>query len=135
MFMAGLPPLPPKYKAVVFVGAGLLVLVAISAVEGGRGWFDLRRLEEKQRELETLAFRLAQENQQLREHLRRLNEDDAYVEKLARERLGWIKPGEVVFRVRGMISSARAEEDVGAADAHRLEQPRSLEPTDESRFP
>ena len=112
--MAALPPLPQRYKVIVLAVAGLLTIAAISAAEGSRGWRHLGQLEEKQREFETLAFRLAQENRQLREHLRRLDEDDAYVEKLARERLGWIKPGEVVFRVRGMISSpggSRAEDD------------------------
>ena len=36
----------------------------------------------------------------MREHLQRLETDDAYLEKIARERLGWIKPGELVYRVK-----------------------------------
>jgi cell division protein FtsB len=104
--MSALPPLPTKYKAVAAFGVSALVLVVVSAVYGGRGWMHLQELEVKQRALEELAFRLQQENDQRQEHLRRLANDDSYVEKLAREQLGWIKPGETVYRVRGLTAAA-----------------------------
>ncbi len=46
-----------------------------------------------------MPARKRQSNARVREHLRRLETDDAYLEKLARERLGWIRPGERVYRV------------------------------------
>ncbi len=46
------------------------------------------------------AFELRQHNDQLRDHLASgSSSDDAYLEKMVRERLGWIKPGELVYRV------------------------------------
>ncbi len=130
--MAPLPSLPRKYKAVVLVGVAALIVVGVSAVQGGRGWDDLRQLEAKQRELEALAFQLEQKNQHLRDHLRRLEQDDVYLEKLARERLGWVKPGEVVFRVRGMVKlqpwSSEPENEDGALWA--AESPGTFDPAD-----
>jgi cell division protein FtsB len=97
--MRHLTPLPWKYKAVVGTGIALLALCAVSAVFGSGGVVQLRRLQAEQAQQEATAFDLAQNNARLREHLRRLDSDDAYLEKLARERLGWIKPGERVYRV------------------------------------
>jgi cell division protein FtsB len=94
-----LPPLPRKYKAVVFAGFVLLAVCATFAVFGSRGVVELRALERQQADTEALAFRLEQDNQRRRDHLDRLETDDAYLEKLAREKLGWIKPGEFVYRV------------------------------------
>ncbi len=97
--MRYLPPLPRKYKGVILAGLIVWVMCAVSAVIGSRGVVHLRRLHRQQAAAEAIAFDLAQKNRQLREHLRRLEDDDDYLEKLARERLGWIKPGEIVYHV------------------------------------
>jgi cell division protein FtsB len=94
-----LSPLQAKYKGVVLTGFVLLAVCAVFAVYGSRGVNDLLRFERAQDEAEDVAFRLKQRNQALRRHLQRLEHDDAYLEKLAREKLGWIKPGEMVYRV------------------------------------
>lgn len=88
-----------KHKAVVAVGLLLLVLCAVSAVVGGGGVVDLRRLYAEQAQAEADAYAQAQHNDQLRDHLARLDRDDAYLEKVVRERLGWIRPGERLYRV------------------------------------
>jgi cell division protein FtsB len=94
-----LSPLPWKHKAIVGVGIAALVLCALSAVFGSGGVVHLRRLQAEQAQAEGSAFALAQRNAQLRDHLQRLETDDAYLEKVVRERLGWIKPGELVYHV------------------------------------
>jgi cell division protein FtsB len=96
--MRSLTPLPWKYKTVVAAGFVALALCAVSAVFGSGGVIDLRRLQAEQAQGEATAFALAQRNAELREHMRRLETDDAYLEKVVRERLGWIKPGEIVYR-------------------------------------
>jgi cell division protein FtsB len=88
----------------------VLALCATSAVFDRGGVVDLRRLQAQQAQAEAAAYDLAQRNLRLRDHLERLERDDAYLEKVVRERLGWIKPGEFVYRV---TSSAPAP---GAAD-------------------
>ncbi|MBX3024279.1 septum formation initiator family protein [bacterium] len=88
-----------KYKAVVAVGFVLLGLCAVSAVFGSGGVVQLRRLYTEQSQVEAQAYELARHNQELRDHLARIDADDAYLEKVVRERLGWIKPGERLYRV------------------------------------
>lgn len=43
--------------------------------------------------------RLTVENIRLREEKRRLEEDPVYLEKVAREKMGLIKEGEVVYKI------------------------------------
>jgi len=97
--MGYLTPLPWKYKAVVGAGVVALALCAFSAVFGSGGVVQLHQLQIQQAQAEAAAFTLAQRNARLRDHLQRLEHDDAYLEKVVRERLGWIKPGELVYRV------------------------------------
>jgi cell division protein FtsB len=88
-----------KYKAVVIAGIALLLLCAVSAVFGSGGVVQLQRLYAEQAQAEAQAYGLAQRNQALRDHVARLDSDDGYLEKVVRERLGWIKPGERLYRV------------------------------------
>ena len=97
--MRYLTPLPWKYKAVVGLGLVGLALCAVSAVFGSGGVVQLQRLHVQQAAAEAEAFAMAQRNTRLRDHLQRLETDDAYLEKVVRERLGWIKPGELVYRI------------------------------------
>ena len=82
----------------------LLVFVALvivaDGVVGERGL--LARMRARQ-EYDALAASLARqraENTRLREEVRRLREDPAAIEEIARRELGLIKPGEKVFIVK-----------------------------------
>jgi cell division protein FtsB len=97
--MGYLPTLPRKYKGVIAGGFVLLAICGAFAVFGSRGVLHLRNLQHQQARAEAVVFRLQDRNRAIREHLRRLENDDAYLEKIARERWGWIKPGEHVYRV------------------------------------
>ena len=76
-----------------------LVLFIVAAVFGDHGLVHLLRMRGEQQELEHLAFGLQQRNEQLRQQIRRLQSDNSYIEKLARERLGLVKNDEVIYRV------------------------------------
>ncbi len=97
--MSVLTPLSWKDKAVIGAGVVLLALCAVSAVFGSGGVINLRRLQAQQLQAEAQAFALGERNARLREHLQKLESDNAYLEKVVRERLGWVKPGELVYRV------------------------------------
>ena len=47
------------------------------------------------------------ENARLREHVRRLREDPELIESIAREELGFIRPGELLFIVRDVPPASR----------------------------
>jgi cell division protein FtsB len=105
--MRFLPPLPSKHKGVVLGGFAVLGVCALFAVFGSRGVVEWRRQLVQQKEFEDLAFRLEQRNRTLRDRFDRLEHDDAYLEKQAREKLGWIKPGELIYRVDRRSDRAR----------------------------
>jgi len=96
--MALLPPLPRKHKGILVTCVVLLALLAVDAVYGDHGLRHLSRMRVEQRELERTAVELQQDNQHLRERIRKLRTDNVYLEKLARERLGLVKKGEILYR-------------------------------------
>jgi cell division protein FtsB len=55
------------------------------------------RARRQAREQEAQVARLRQENAQLRDEARRLREDPKAIESVAREELGLIRPGELLF--------------------------------------
>jgi cell division protein FtsB len=97
--MALLPPLPVKYKGRAALCAAALVAFVAAAVYGDHGLMHLLRMHREQRRLEQRIFALEQRNEQLHQRIQRLQADDHYIEQLARERLGLVKPGEIIYRV------------------------------------
>jgi cell division protein FtsB len=96
--MALLPPIPAKYKGRFALCAAAVVGLAVVAVFGDHGLKHLVELRQAQAQLEETVFRLQQQNEQLSRNLHRIQSDDLYLEKLARERLGLVKQGEIVYR-------------------------------------
>ena len=106
--MALLPPRPTKYKGRLALCGVLLALFIVGAVYGDHGLVHLLRLQREQRDLENVAFQLQQRNEQLRQRVVRLQSDDRYLEKLARERLGLVRRGEIIYRVAAKPASRPA---------------------------
>jgi len=83
----------------------LLALVAVvstalitAVIFGSRGLLHLRALNVEQQELDRRIAGLLHENEQLRERIERLRSDDRTLERLARDQLGFTRPGEVIYR-------------------------------------
>jgi cell division protein DivIC len=70
------------------------MLVALSAQ-----YFRTYTLARQAERLEQRRRDLVAENQALREEIHRLQTDDRYIEQLAREQLGLLKPGEVELQI------------------------------------
>jgi len=94
------PSLVWKHKGMLLGGVCALLVLLVSAVYGEHGLMHLRQLRVRERELEQLTFQLQQRNEKLRQHIRRLETDDAFIERLARERLGLVKKGDLIYRMR-----------------------------------
>ena len=73
-----------------------LVLV-VDALIGEKGLMESMRARRHYREVAASLDGLRRANAKLRDEVRRLNEDPATIESVAREQLGLIRPGEVVF--------------------------------------
>ena len=78
-----------------------IVTVAASALVGSDGVKRLLLLRAERQELGEDAVRRLQDNAALRAEIARLRSDPKYLELLARERLGLVRPDEMVYRFLG----------------------------------
>jgi cell division protein FtsB len=76
----------------------LLITLSLFSIFGDRGAIHLWRLEEEKKRLDERNFALQKENEGLRDRIHRLRHDDLYLEQVAREELGLVRPGEVIYR-------------------------------------
>jgi cell division protein FtsB len=79
--------------------AFFLSKLLLSFVVSDMGVFTFVDLHQTRRELRQEITDLQQRNQQLAEQVRALRSDPVYIEALAREQLGMVRPGERVFRL------------------------------------
>jgi len=85
-----------KFLMVAAVLAGVLSLASVADARGFRRYLKLRQ------DVETMQERnrsLAQQNEALLREINALRKDPAALERAAREELGYIKPGELVFHL------------------------------------
>ena len=80
----------------VFVSCVLVV----DAIVGEKGLIAMMKARQQYRALEQSLGQARAENAQLREEARRLREDPAAIEEIARRELGLIKPGEKLFIIK-----------------------------------
>ena len=85
--------------------AAVAALLVIEALVGNRGVLAMRRATRQQEALAASLDRTRAENERLREEIRRVKDDPARLEELARE-LGLIRPGETLFIVKDVTKAA-----------------------------
>lgn len=91
--------LPKKYKVVGVVATAGLIALAVSAIWGENGWLTWERMQADLAQLNETNFRLHRDNQALRNRIERLQHDDKFLERYAREHLGLVRPGEILYRL------------------------------------
>lgn len=82
----------------LYTFCALLVALSLFTAFGERGLLHLWHLWGEQRKLDETNFLMQKENEALRERIYRLRHDDLYLEKIAREDLGLVRPGEMIYR-------------------------------------
>ena len=91
-----LPSLPQRWLA---YGLGLLIiLVCVYTIVGERGAIHLWRLRGEKAKLDERNFDLQRQNEVLRTRVWRLRNDNSYLEKIAREELNLVRPGDIIYR-------------------------------------
>ena len=80
--------------------AFIALIVVADGLVGDRGLLAMLRARQAQDQLAATIARERAENARLREEARRLKEDPAAIEEIARRELGLIRPGEKVFIVK-----------------------------------
>ncbi len=87
----------PHFARLVF--AGLIVLVAMIFIAGDVGLWNLWRAQNRLKQIENEVARLETETQYLRIQIGELKTDPFAIEKVARERYGYLRPGDRVYRI------------------------------------
>jgi cell division protein FtsB len=79
---------------------GVVALLALLSAVGERGVVPLYRLARTRSELNREIARLKEANARLTEEVRALREDPSRLEGIARDELGLVRPGEVIYDFR-----------------------------------
>jgi cell division protein FtsB len=104
---------PKPVSAWSFLAASLVLSVLLFGLFllGDRGLWDLRRQSERLANLQTEVSTLAADNTRLEEEVARLRNDPAASEKIAREELNFVRPGDVVLVLpKGWTEKAAAQQ-------------------------
>jgi len=104
---------PKALSAWSFLAGSLVVSALLFGLFllGDRGLWDLRRQRQRLANLQTEVSALAAENSRLEEEVGRLRDDPAASEKIAREELNFVHPGDVVLVLpKGWTEKAAAEQ-------------------------
>jgi cell division protein FtsB len=78
------------------------VVIVVDALVGDQGLLVMLRARRQHDELAAAIAGQKAENARLREEARRLTEDPAAIEEVARRELGLIRPGEKVFIIKDL---------------------------------
>lgn len=82
---------PFKAKGIVIILLIVYLLYTLTAQH-----MIIRRTQAKEKQIQAQIEQITEENDRLKEELERTQSDE-YIEKVARERLGLIKSGEIMF--------------------------------------
>jgi cell division protein FtsB len=94
-----LGPSPLRNRILNYGLALVAVVLVVDALVGDKGLLETIRARRQYAGVASALTAKRQENARLRDEVRRLKEDPASVEAIAREELGLIRPGEVLFIV------------------------------------
>ena len=93
--MLFLRTLPTKY--LLCLGA-LVAAMLLFTIFGGRGLLQIYHVKEERDRIHLSNARLREENQKLSQQVQRLRYQKEEVEKIAREELGLVKKGEIIYQ-------------------------------------
>jgi cell division protein FtsB len=122
----------PRRWLLYLLGFLILSLLILSTV-GERGALHLWRLRGEKAKLDEQNYRLQKENETFRQRISKLRNDNFYLEKMAREDLNLVRPGEIIYRfppseptnsADETVSGDRSESRRSAAQKERRQSPR-----------
>ncbi len=91
---------PVRARLLNYVLVFVTVVLVVDALVGERGLLDTMRARRQHAQISAAIARTRQENARLREEIRRYREDPSAIEALAREELGLMRDGEILFIVK-----------------------------------
>ena len=86
-------------RVAMLAGGVFAVTLGIAFFFGDMGMFKYLQMRDHSRQLEQELKDLEHANVELKTEIRRTQNDPARIEELARERLGFVRPGETVYQI------------------------------------
>ena len=83
-------------------------LLVLQDVFGAHGLMAMHRSKTKMREVQAQLEQLDKENQDLQQKIHQLKTDPSAIEKIARDRMGLARPGELIFQMPAKPDSKSA---------------------------
>jgi len=99
-------PRPDSFRPVV--GAAVFLFVALLGIAAWKGSRDLTAARERERLLETRIEETQGRIDELRGRIDRLRSDPGTLERLAREDLGMVRPGDVILELPPDLPGGRS---------------------------
>ncbi len=87
----------PRLARALF--ATILVMVSVIFIAGDVGLWNLWNAQKRLEKLNMEIKRVERENQKLKKGITELTENPFTIEKIARERYGYLRPGDRVYRI------------------------------------
>lgn len=94
---AAAPPKSDSFRPVL--GAAVVLFLALLLVAGVKSWRDLEAARSRERALSERIEALHRESERLKARIELLRHDPGTLERLARDELGMVRPGDVVFEL------------------------------------
>ena len=76
---------------------GFIVFILLCSCFGERGLMNALSLKEELKGIEEYNQNLKEENDRLKDYIYFLKEDERFIEKIAREELGLVRPEELIY--------------------------------------
>ncbi len=86
-----------RRKLFVVLGILLAAYIIVSCIFGEMGLIKYYRMKVRSNALTNEIAALKRDNAKLRQHVHSLKNDPLYVERIARDKLGLARPGEIVY--------------------------------------
>jgi len=88
-----------KKKTLIGIGLGIFLGLLGIGIFGEQGLLKLQELRAERKELEQKSVQLKKENEKLDNKTKLLKENFEYLRRLVREKLGMIRPDEVIIEL------------------------------------
>ena len=88
-----------RYQKIFLLSLGFFLLLLLMAVFHENGILNAYQLEQEQHKIKTENENLRAKNEKLRMEIKGLKSDPYEIEKIAREKLHLVKPGDQVYHI------------------------------------
>ncbi len=116
-------PLSPRWP--LYLLSSLVLLLSLVTVVGDRGALHLWRLRGEKLRIDAQNYLMQRKNEDLRQRIARVKNDNHYLETLAREELNMVRPGEIVYRF-SKTESRPSPSSAGNAESSAAEKGEGL---------